>query len=57
MRSLRACDELDRRTEESMFARVIRRGWAEWLPVIVVSAVLSDDRTMPREVAPHGSRA
>ena len=54
---LKACDELSERTLESRFASVMRRGWAEQSPVMDVSPVLSDDRTVPSRVAPCGSLA
>jgi hypothetical protein len=39
----------------AMFARLISNGWATQFPVIAEMLVLSDDRMIPRSVAPSGN--
>ena len=48
-------DDNLRRVDILMFAKLIRRGWATLPPHKVVMFVLSEDRIVPRRVAPLGS--
>ena len=43
------------RTSAWMFARLRRTGWAVRSPVMTEILVLSEERIMPRSVAPSGS--
>lgn len=54
--SRKALDESFVRVHMRILARPRRRGWATLAPVMVVMLVLSDERTVPRTVAPLGSR-